>query len=177
MADMEELQQMIDMIATLPKGAEELTNDQVGRFLNLVEVAKIVGKAANSTAFRRINAGARIAGWKLAKAKANREWKEGAEAAAEAEFGSHALTKPEMKSPAQIDELPAGNQFTARWAQKPDKGLTLVKDSDSRPEVSTDTKGLFQDVTKQAAPEPPPTIELPPARRRGGQNKTADIAA
>lgn len=182
MADMEELQKMVDMIQANPKGADELTNEQLGRFLDLLTVAKIVGKAAESTAYKRIMGGGRVSGYKLVKATGFREWKDEADKAARAEFGEKALTEPKLKSPAQIDELPAGSQFTARWAQKPDKGLKLEKASDARPEVSTDTKGLFTDVTiKPAVLTIDPTFgqnlpqALPPARRRGGKNATIPV--
>ena len=133
------------------KGADALTNEQLGRFLNLLDLAKIVGTAAAKTAFDRIQGGGKVPGRTLAKAKANRTWKDEAETAAKEQFGIHAFTVPALKSPAQIDDLPLGSSFTARWAAKPDAGLTLVRDSDARPEVSRDTKSLFTAVAKKGA--------------------------
>jgi hypothetical protein len=167
--DMSELEAMMAEIEK--KGADALTNAQVGRFLDLLDLGKIVGKAAGATAFKRIQGGGRIPGRKLAKAKANRSWKDNAEIevglvggvalipvadAARAVFGSQAFTAPELKSPAQIEELPLGKDFATRHASKPDNGLTLVKDTDARMEVSTDTKSLFTDVTKQSVS---PTVD------------------
>jgi hypothetical protein len=166
MSDVDELEALMAEIEK--KGADALTGEQLARFLHLKETAKIVFKAAESTAFKRIQGGARIDGWKLAKAKANRDWKEGADDAALAEFGPKAMTEPKAKSPAQIDDLPGGTTFTARWAYKPDTGLTLVKGSDTRPEVSTDTKALFKPV----APAPIPMVQpIVPPPASGGRRK------
>ena len=60
--------------------AEELTPEQLGRFLTLYDTAKIVGKAAGKTAYARLEAGAKVPGRKLVKAKSNRVWKDDAEA-------------------------------------------------------------------------------------------------
>lgn len=170
MADMAELEVMMAEIEK--KGAEALTNDQVARLLDLTTLAKmVVYPAVKKTAFNRISAGARIEGWKLAKSKANRVWKDDVEAAAKAEFGSEAYSRPEMKSPAQIDDLPMGTAFTSRWAYKPDTGLTLVKGTDTRPEVSMDTKSLFTDVTKVKMQVSAPVAPLIPPPANGGRRK------
>ena len=124
--------------------AASLTNDEVGRFKDLDELAKIVNKAADKTAFARLSAGKKIPGWKLGKARANREFKKGTEAKAKAKFGHQAYTISELKSPAQIEALPEGKKFTARYAFKPNKGLTVMKASDTRPAVSTSNKSMFK---------------------------------
>jgi hypothetical protein len=60
-----------------------------------------------------------------------------------------------------------GKDFTTRWANKPEVGLTVAKSSDPRAEVSTDTKSLFTAVEKikaeLAVVEP---IPAPAAGRR-----------
>jgi hypothetical protein len=130
-------------------GADELSPEQVARFLDLLSIIKIPGAAASKTAFRRLSAGKSIPGYKLAQARAYREWKPGADVELIAKFGDAALTPRELKSPAGIEELPEGEKYTARYAFKPDKGLTVVKGDDARPAVSKDTKSLFTDVTKR----------------------------
>lgn len=149
MSDMDELEVLL--MEAQKNGADALTNEQVGRLLALWELGKIVGKAAGSTAFKRIQGGGRVPGYKLVQATGHRVWKEGAEEAAKVEFGGQAYSTPELKSPAQIEELPLGTDFAARHASKPINGLKLTKASDSKPEVSTDTKSLFTDVTKKSA--------------------------
>lgn len=142
LADADELEGLLKM------PAEELTNEQVARFLDLEDVLKIAGKAARQTAFNRMQAGHAIPGRKLAKAKADRVFKDGAEAAAKEKFGDAAYTAPALKSPAQIEKLPEGAAFIAQWAYKPDNGLTLAKGDDARPAVSRETKSMFEAATK-----------------------------
>jgi len=143
MSDMDELEEL--MAAPAP----ELTNDQVGRMLDLFDIAKIAAKAAGETAFARLSSGNPIPGRKLANARANRIWKDDAEEAAIAKFKKAAFSDPELKSPAQIEKMSEGKAFSARYAYAPDAGLTVVKDSDNRPAVSKDTKSAFKDARKK----------------------------
>ncbi|MEE9598184.1 MAG: DUF2800 domain-containing protein [Acidiferrobacterales bacterium] len=147
MKDMEEIEQMLKLQEK--DAARKLTVEETGRFLDLLEVAKIAGKQALKNGTGMSNAGHKVPGWKLAKARSNRIFKDGAEHAAREEFGEKYLTDPKLKSPAEMDKMPGGTDFTARWAFKPDKGTTLVRDSDSRMAVSKDTKSAFQAATKK----------------------------
>jgi len=145
----DKLEAMVDL-TNEKGGADKLSNEQVARLLNLFDVAKIAAKAAENTAFARLSAGHVVPGRKLAAKRANREWKPGAEKAVKIKFGKQAFTEPALKSPAQIDELPEGEKITARWAAKPDTGLTVVKDSDARPAINREVKSLFKPVKKGA---------------------------
>lgn len=145
MQDMNELEEML-MRLNAEGGADELTNEEIGRFLELCDTAKVVGKAVESTGFARLQAGHPIPGRKLANAKSFREWKEGADVALKQTFGDQAFDLPKLKSPAKVEGLPGGKDFATRWAFKPDAGLTMVKAGDTRPEVSRDTKSLFKAV-------------------------------
>jgi hypothetical protein len=124
-------------------GVEKLSNDQVSRFLDLLDVMKIAGKAAAETAVARLQSGQEIAGRKLVKSKSIRQWKEEAEPELKAEFGPQAYTTPELKSPAQIEKLAKGSAFAARWAFKPDNGYTLAKGADTRAAVNKSVQKLF----------------------------------
>lgn len=148
-ADIEELEALMTQFNLSEKGqAAKLTGEQVARVLNLGETFKIAQKAALATAMQRLENGASVPGWKLASKKANREWKEGAEARALVIFGKDAYTKPELKSPAQIEGLPGGEAFAAEYAFKPETGLTVTKSEDVRPAVSRDTKSGFTPVKR-----------------------------
>lgn len=147
MEGMKELQIMVEEINKV--GADKLTNVQVATFMDLFDVAKIVNKAAEKTAFTRLSAGAVVPGRKLANARANRTWKDGAEVAIKKKFGKKAMTVPVLLSPAKIEAMPEGETITARWAEKPDAGLTVVKAGDSRRAVNTDTKSLFKAAAKK----------------------------
>ena len=129
-------------------GAAKLTAVQLGRILDLMVPAMIARKQALKNATGMLNAGHKVPGWKLAKARSNRVFKNEADVAAQKKFGAQAYTSPELKSPAQIDKLPEGDAFTARYAFKPDAGHTVVPEGDSRMAVSKDTKALFSPVKR-----------------------------
>ena len=129
-------------------GARELTNDELARFFELKLSSRIAFKAAEETIFARLQAGQAIPGTKLASAKANREWKDDAEAALTEQYKDRAFER-KLKSPAQIEKLPEGEKFTARYAFKPDAGLVVVPAGDSRVAVSKDTKSMFEAATKK----------------------------
>lgn len=169
-ADMEEFEEMSREIDA--NTAPALTNEQLARFLNLEEVAKIAKSAAYKTAFGRLNAGRKIPGRKLVQGKVRRAWKGDTAAivdAALAKFGRRAFTASaliglltpaqlasvptrlmaeQLKSPSEIDKLPGGTQFTKRWAFKPQGELTVAKAEDPRAQVSVDTKSMFTPVRK-----------------------------
>lgn len=146
LSTMERLEQMIPEIEGKP--AHELTDEQVGEFAGLIEVAKIVGKANDQTVFERLMAGKRIKNRKLVNARAFRKYKDGAKDAALKKFGVKAIEPAEVKSPAQIEKLPGGTAFCAEWAYKPDAGLTVAPMTDPRKEVSRNTQSLFTPVKK-----------------------------
>lgn len=100
--DMDELEALMKSFEG--GAADELSNAQVARFLDLLAVAKIAASAANKTAYNRLQAGDDIPGYKLVSGRANRIWKADAEAALKAKFGDEAFTKPELKSPAEIEK-------------------------------------------------------------------------
>lgn len=141
MADMEELENLMEKADK--KGVAHLSEKDLGRILTLAENMKIFSKAASETAFARAQKGAEIPGWKLAKARSFREWREGAEEAAKEKFKRKAMEPPKFKSPAQVDALPGGKTFTAEWAFKPDKGLTLVPEADTRKKSNQRDKPRF----------------------------------
>lgn len=144
----DELEALVEL-ANEKGGAAKLSSEQVGRLLDLFDIHKIAAKAAENTAFMRLSAGHAVPGRKLANKRAHREWKPGAEKALKIKFGKQAFTEPELKSPAQIDELPEGEKLTARWSAKPDTGLTVVKDSDARPAINREVKSLFKPVKQK----------------------------
>lgn len=145
--EMEKLMEEFDKEGT----AAPLTNEQVARFLDLGDVFKIALKAAEQTAFSRLQSGNAIPGRKLANAKVARTWKEGAEAELSERYGDAAYTTKELLSPAKIEALPEGKKYTERWAFKPPAGLVVVKGEDYRPAINKEVKGMFTDVTKKGA--------------------------
>ena len=148
--DAMEFQDMTALLNLSEKdAAKELTNDEVARYLNLIDVVKIAGKAAATTAFVRAEAGHKIPGRKLVKARSNREWREGEEAQIKKALGKKAMSKPELLSPAKVEKLTGGEKLCARHAFKPDKGHTLVRADDPRMAVGEDAKEMFEKQTKK----------------------------
>lgn len=144
MAAMAEYERLLKMaMKDDDKGVELMTPEQVGRLMELDKLAKPIVKAAGKRAFGLLSSGKKVPGVKLVNAKKNRGWKEGAMPAARKLFSSRCLTKPDLKSPAQIDEMPGGKEFTARWAYKPKGEVTVAVDGDPRATVNRDAKSLF----------------------------------
>ena len=141
LGDLEELEELMYGV----KGAApELSNEQVGRVLDLFATTSIFAKAARESGYERAVKGGKIPGYKLVRAKVNRTWKEEAEAAAKAKFGTRAYTVPELKSPAQIDKLPEGTEFTTQYALKPEGGLQLVAEQDNRATAGPGVQSMFK---------------------------------
>lgn len=138
-ADLERMDMFVNQLG----GAAELDNGQLGEFLKLFEVAKIAAKRHRDVAFHRVMAGKKVPGQKLVNARSNREWKKEGEAALKKAFGAKAYEPRKLKSPAMVEKMPKGEALAIQHSSKPDKGLTLVPATDSRREVSRDTKSLF----------------------------------
>ncbi|HCA53839.1 MAG TPA: hypothetical protein DEP24_14010 [Mycobacterium sp.] len=146
-SDLEELEKLMTDMSK--RTAPEWTNEELGRFASLFDIAKVANKAHDSVIFERLQAGQVVQGKKLAAARTNREWKPEVEDEAKKVFGDRAYTDPELKSPAEIEKLAKGKDFTARWAFKPEGKLTVVSTTDARPAISKDTKSMFEKATKQ----------------------------
>jgi hypothetical protein len=67
-------------------------------------------------------------------------WNSDAKDEAKAKFGGEAFTKPEMKSPAELEKLsPAAKLFVKEHAFHPDTGLTVAAWDDAKPAVKVQT--------------------------------------
>lgn len=143
MAILDELQELLSM------PAEEYTNEQIVRILELQSLSKIAFKAVQTRAYQLLQSGKAIDGVKLVNGRANREFKKGAFEAARKEFGLKCMTSRELKSPAQMEALPDGLDFVARWAFKPQGKLVVALEKDARKEVTRDHAKLFKPVRKK----------------------------
>ncbi len=88
-------------------------------------------------------------GWKIVHKKANRVWKEGAEAAVVASIGEDAAYTRKFRSPPQVEKLgKVGKALAKEHAYKPETGLTLAPESDRREAVAPRTvQEVFGDIT------------------------------
>jgi len=128
---------------------ESLSNERVAHYLDLMDKVKIVGKAMQTLAYQRLQAGQKIPGRKLVNGQSNRVWKDGAEKALEEKFQAQAFENKKLLSPAKIEELPEGKALATEYAFKPPAKLTMAEEGDKRAAINTDTKSLFTPVKEK----------------------------
>jgi hypothetical protein len=114
----------------------ELTDAEIGRTYQYVEAVKQYLKALEEETYRRLNLGHVVPGTKLVYKKANRVYRSGAEEFFKEKYGELAYTKPELRSPAAMEEV-AGDapKLVKEWAYTPQTGLTVALERDKRPAV------------------------------------------
>lgn len=128
-----------------------MDDEELGSALDKLKAILGLQSTFEAEALRRARKGSKIPGFKLVRMKSNRMFKDtmaepsldnademvevAFEVAATAEFGLDAYSTPKLLSPAQMQKLDGGESFVAKWAYKPDKGLTLAAESDKRVEV------------------------------------------
>jgi hypothetical protein len=123
-----------------PKALIPLTDATLGRSYQYREAVKFYLKAMEDETFRRLNLGGVVPGCKLVPKKANRVFKPEAPALAKEKFGEEAMTKPELKSPSEIEKIgAAAKEFVREYAYTPQSGLTVAVDTDKRVAVKVET--------------------------------------
>lgn len=115
------------------KTADQLTDEALAEAYEKVRAAEHFIKAIKAEAFNRAMAGRPLAGTKLIYGRSSRNWKDGYEDAAVDKFGDDAFTDPSLKSPAQIDKLPGGKDFSSEWSFK-EPGRPMLVDADAKGE-------------------------------------------
>ena len=123
-----------------PKEIVPLTDASLGRSYQYTQAVKFYLKALEEEVFRRLNLGSAVPGCKLVPKKANRVFKPEAPAIFKEKFGDDAMTKPELKSPSELEKLGAvAKELVREWAYTPQTGLTVATDDDKRPAVKVET--------------------------------------
>lgn len=132
-----------------PKEIINYSDESAGRSYQYVKAVEFYLKALKDDIFRRLNTGVRMDGVaKLVDKKANRVYTSGAAAEAKTKFGADAFTKPEIKSPAELEKLsPAAKAWVKEHAYLPKTGLTVALWDDPKPAVRVQTtKEAFGDA-------------------------------
>jgi hypothetical protein len=115
---------------------------ELGLFAQELAILKGLSKTADDEIFQRLRAGKQVSGWKLVSKRSDRVFKDGAPLVDE--FGDDAFEK-KPKSPAAVEKLTGGKAFVAKWAYKPDAGLTVARDDDSRKgEIMRNREKVFE---------------------------------
>lgn len=129
-----------------PKAVINLSSEALGLSYEKTVAVKFYIKALEDEVYRRMMAGQPVPLAKLVNKKANRvfppsitEMVEGKEveieigAAIKARFGAEALTKPEVKTPAELEKLGSeAKNFCKEFAYMPTTGLTVALEGDKR---------------------------------------------
>ncbi len=132
--------------------AKTLENWEVGDLASRVGVVRIFMKAVDDELFHRQMSGHRVPGWKLVEKKANRVWRDDAEAILVEALGQEAYSKPKLLSAAQVTKLgKEGKALAAEYAFKPHGGLTTVPSSDKKVAVNRTPEEVFAHLNPQAA--------------------------
>jgi Protein of unknown function (DUF2800) len=123
-----------------PKIIPNLSDEALGRDYKLREAVKFYLKAQDDEMFRRLSAGKEIAEAKLVHKRADRVLKEGAEPVFKEKFGDEIYTKPELKTPAQLEKLGASaKELVKEYAYMPQTGFTVALADDKRMAVKMQT--------------------------------------
>lgn len=130
----------------LSADVKTLTDEQLGEFRRKRKMIEKFLEGVAAEVFVRLRMGKKIPGAKLVDMTGDRLWKtdvivevDGKEISKNIkdvlieQYGQSAMTAPKLKSPAQIEKLTGGQSFTARFAYKPDKGVTVADEEDHRP--------------------------------------------
>lgn len=116
---------------------------RIGLEYQQIEAVNFYIKALKDEVYRRNMLGNTVPGTKLVQKRSNRIWNGDVTARLEAELGPAIYTKPELKSPPEVEKIsPAAKKLVSELAYMPDNGLTVDLESSTkaavRVEKSTD---------------------------------------
>lgn len=124
-----------------PKHLPDTSDAALGLNYRYLEAVTFYVKALKEEAYRRMMAGHTLSlgedvgALKLVRKKSNRVWKDGAPQLAASKFGQDAWTTPEIKSPAELEKMPAAKPWVKEFCYAPDTGLTVALPDDPKPGV------------------------------------------
>jgi len=109
-----------------PLSIPQMTDERLALEYELIGPVKFYLRAIEDEAYRRALAGNPVPGTHLTPGRADRKWKDGAEAVAVERFGDAAYSERKVLSPAQIEkQCVGGKEFVAEYAYKPDAAPIL----------------------------------------------------
>lgn len=128
-----------------PPSPESLTAEEISKVLRHSDILEKWVKAVRAHAHQAVEMGEEIPGMKLVKRRANRKWKDEAEASESLGMliEDEKLYKRTLITPAQAEKI-LGKGTVDNLVTVPDNGTQLVKDTDKRPSVVSAVE-LFND--------------------------------
>jgi hypothetical protein len=117
------------VLAIKPEDIKLMEDWELGIAATEANIIKGLAKVYDAEIFERLRAGRPVSGWKLVNKRADRVFKE--DAPLEDVFGEDAYER-KPKTPPAIEKLEGGRAFVARWAYKPETGVTVAPDGDAR---------------------------------------------
>lgn len=114
-----------------------LDSKRLPKLLNACDVLETWIEKVREHAFDLARKGEKIEGRKLVQKHSTRVWLPDAEKEAKKLFGDKAYSTPELLSPAQLEKAVGkeAKKFTEEFTTNISSGVTLVNESDKRPEV------------------------------------------
>ncbi len=130
--------------------------EEVGRAMQIVPLLDYWAREVQGYAEKLLERGHHVPGQKLVRKRANRQWAD--PAAVEKKLrdmrvkADDAYTK-KLRSPRQIEQLPkVGKKWVAKYAHKPEGGLTIATDTDRRPGVLPESLTDFDELPPEEIP-------------------------
>lgn len=127
----------------------DLNPVDIRRVLDFAPIVSSWVKSVEAYAFNELESGRKVEGYKLVKKRANRKWKDEAEAE---DILIHQLQDKafnrKLKSPAQAEKL-VNKKLVASLCETPDSGNTMAPVTDKRPEVWPSIKSEFSVITEE----------------------------
>lgn len=114
-----------------------LNVERLPKLLDACDVLETWIEKVREHAFELAKTGTKIPGRKLVQKRSTRTWLPDAEKKAQEFFGELAFSKPQLLSPAQLEKAVGkeAKEFTQEFTTNISSGVTLVPESDKRPEV------------------------------------------
>lgn len=114
-----------------------LSLERLPKLLDACDVLETWIEKVREFAFEKAKAGDKIEGRKLVQKRSTRTWLPEAEALAKKLYGDKAFSEPQFLSPAQLEKAVGkeAKEFTEKHTTNISSGVTLVPESDKRPEV------------------------------------------
>lgn len=130
-------------VAVKTAPAEWASDETVGQWFERTEQLKMLIKAVETEAQRRMLEGHLIPGAKLVHGLVDRVFKP--DAPVEKTFGADAFEPAKLRSVAQVEKLPGGAEFVKEWGFKPEGAPKIALASDKRVAIKVEpTEKKFQ---------------------------------